>query len=382
MRVARTTILTAVLALLSSVSVSAQDPLPTEPPTQSPGARLSASTHGWDDPVLNSVIQAATRSASVAIGGRKKIRVTTRMSGRNVSRAARDAAEGEFDAVILSGGSSLDTVRYALLFGNTIFIEIAQDAPCVTADRLPDPSGTCAGGTRALPFNYMAVSFAEDQAGYLAGIIAAAASLNDRIGIIGGTPTCEICNRYMQGFELGARSLKPDIEITKTFLSASDAVTGFTDNETARTFAETFIDVYQPDVLFPVARANTLSMLEAACDADILIVGSDLDLSRTQPHLAKCVLTSAIKPIEEAVVQSIRDFSSRSLQPVKRYDATNGGISVTSEWQRISGLPVNLFDRVDDALEDMRSGLIVTCPEHCGQPDPALPPESVAFAGA
>ena len=55
---------------------------------------------------------------------------------------------------------------------------------------------------------------------------------------------------------------------------------------------------------------------------------------------------------------------------------------MTSEWQLITGLRGDLFTRVDDALEDMRTGLIVTCPEHCGQPDPDPPPESVALAGA
>ena len=56
--------------------------------------------------------------------------------------------------------------------------------------------------------------FQEDQAGYLAGIVAAA-SKAERIGAIGGTTLCAPCVRYIQGYELGAKSVKPDIKVVQ-----------------------------------------------------------------------------------------------------------------------------------------------------------------------
>lgn len=366
MRLARTIpIVALLLALPTLVSAQGPEPQATEPPDIFPEAKVSANLSGYDEPEVNRIIDRAARTAARVIDG-KKLKALTLTPARTISQAARDWAEDGFDLVLISGGHEPDNILAALAHSDTTFIDIGQRTPCVTSDGRPDPSDTCAGGTSALPFNYMAISFAEDEAAYLAGIIAAAASRNDRLGIIGGSTDCEPCNRYMQGFELGARSLKPDIRIDKTFIAEGDPETGFTDAETARVFAETFIDVYQPDVLFPVARANSLDIHEVACDLGVRIIGSDLDLAARHPELAECVLTSAVKPIAEAVTDSVFDFSSERLQRVKRYDLANGGVSITPEWQQVPGLPVDLFAQVSAAVDEIRAGLAVTCTDYCG----------------
>ena len=56
------------------------------------------------------------------------------------------------------------------------------------------------------PSTTSAVDFDVDQAAYLAGVIAAAASRDDTLGIISGTADCAECNRYIEGFTLGAQS--------------------------------------------------------------------------------------------------------------------------------------------------------------------------------
>jgi len=369
MRVARNLIILSALVALIAVPVSAQDfePLPTEPPALFPKARISANTNRYDGREINGLINRATRSAADFVNGRKA-RLLSIAPERTVSRAANDWALEGWDAVVISGGFAPDTILYARNNANTSFLDIGQNVPCVTTDGIPDPSGTCAGGPSTLPFNYMAVSFAEDESGYLAGIIAAAAAHNGRIGIIGGTTRCETCNRYMQGFELGARWLRPEVEITKAFLADDDAVIGFTDEETARAYAETFIDVHQPDVLLPAARANNLVIHDAACDAGVRIVGTDIDLAARYPELAECVLTSATKPLEEAVKDAIFDFTSERMQPVKRYDLANDGVAITSEWTQVQNLPVDLPTRLQTARDEILAGTAVTCPDFCGKP--------------
>lgn len=374
MRVARTLSVTLLLALLGTSAAVGQDeePLPTEPPALFTRAKIATSVNGFDDPELNEIVDAAVRAAAEEVDARDP-RLMTVTPARTVSRAANDWAEDGFDAVLVSGGHQPDTVLFAGQHTDmrTFFVDIAQPEPCVTGDGRPDPSGTCAGGTSALPPNYIALSFAEDEAGYLAGIVAASAARNGRIGIIGGTPDCPICNRYIQGFELGARSVSPSIRIDKAFIADDDPAVGFTDGATARLFTQTFIDVYQPDVLFPVARANTLAMHRAACDLGVRIIGSDLDLRQTHPELTDCVLTSAVKTIEEAVREAIFDISSERTQPVKVFDLANEGVGITNEWQQLPGLPVDLPTRLEEAIAEIRAGLIETCPEHCGRRDPA-----------
>ena len=68
------------------------------------------------------------------------------------------------------------------------------------------------------------INYQEDQAGYLAGIVAASASKSGIIGAIGGVAICGPCVRYIQGYELGAKSVNPDIKVEVACVSDSDFV--------------------------------------------------------------------------------------------------------------------------------------------------------------
>ena len=68
----------------------------------------------------------------------------------------------------------------------------------------------CSGDIATLIPNYIAINYQEDQAGYLAGIVAASASKCGIIGAVGGVAVCGPCVRYIQGYYLGAQSVKPD----------------------------------------------------------------------------------------------------------------------------------------------------------------------------
>ena len=87
----------------------------------------------------------------------------------------------------------------------------------------------CSGDLGALLPKYIAINYAEDQAGYLAGIVAGLATKSNTIGAIGGVSLCGPCIRYIQGYELGAKSVNPDITVKSAFVSDSDFRVGFAD---------------------------------------------------------------------------------------------------------------------------------------------------------
>ena len=383
MRVARSIIIIAALIALTAAPAVAQDfdPEATPPPDLFPRAKLAAFTSGWDDSAINRAVRDATTAANDQIEGRTRIRFGNTTSTSEIFRQTLEAGADGFDIVLISGGSAINTVSAAGRYPETRFVDIGAPAPCVTGDGRPDPSRTCAGGLAALPFNYMAVTFAESQGAYLAGIIAAAASRSDRLGIIGATPDCASCNRYIEGFELGARSIKPEISIEKAFLSDDDPDTGFGDADTAAAFTRTFVDVYQPDVLFPVAQGNNRTMLAAACEAGVRVVGAGIDVTNTQPAVAECVLTSIVTPIEEAAREAIFDISSARTVREKPYDLVNGGIVVTTEWQQVPGLPVDLPTRLEIAFDEIATGVAPVCIERCGPRQPRPSEEPVVVDG-
>ena len=154
--------------------------------------------------------------------------------------------------------------------------------------------------------NYTSLYFPEDQAGYLAGIVAAYASKTSIIGAIGGTTLCASCVRYIQGYELGAKSIKPNIVVKSSYVTHDFSAAAFNDPAGGKAFAETFIKTNKVDVLFQVAGKTGNGVLEAACDANIYGIGVDVDqwLSLGAPANA-CIITSAEKHLESAVNQAI-----------------------------------------------------------------------------
>ena len=98
--------------------------------------------------------------------------------------------------------------------------------------------------------NYQGIVFAEAQPGYLAGIVAASLSESGTIGAVGGTNVPAVVN-YWRGYENGAKSVKPDIEVLYQETDP-DPAKGFNDPAKGRAIAEQFIG-QGADVLFQIA---------------------------------------------------------------------------------------------------------------------------------
>jgi basic membrane lipoprotein Med (substrate-binding protein (PBP1-ABC) superfamily) len=221
----------------------------------------------------------------------------------------------------------------------------------------------------------MAVDADSDQAAYLAGLVAASASREDRLGVISGTAGCADCNRTLAGFVEGARSVKPDIEIHLAYLSDEGGASAFGDRSSAATFTKAFVDVYQPDFVLALAGDASYGVIQAACDAGILAVGTDVDVANAYPELAGCVLGSITKDIEYAVREAIFAYANGAMSPEWRLGLADGHVALTDEWTRVPGLPVDLAKRYAEAEQDVITGRVETCPGDCGSP---LAPASLA----
>jgi|GEM_PF-5711860 len=368
----------AALTLLTSSLVAAQSATPP-PDKVGPTLRSSVITNALDDASVNELVENTTRQYHRALGG--KMATTKRFKNgwlpedpqlgtEAVVDAVLEVAQDEPSVIVISGGDGQANVGIAGSFDTTTFIDLGQQLPCVTRDGQPDPSGTCEGGASGLPFNYSAVEFAVEDGAYLAGVLAAAASRNDRLGIISGYAGCAECNRYVQGFVEGARSIDPDIGIELAYL-ADDEISGFGDPASARTFTEAFLDVFEPDVVLPVGRGATPEMVEAVCAAGKLAVGTGIDFGVKHPDL-DCVLTSVTTDIERGIEDALYAFADvdTQRQPVATYDLVDDRVAVTDEWMgsRSTTLPVDTAERYKNAEAAILTGQVDTCPNDCGSP--------------
>ncbi len=255
-----------------------------------------------EDKSFNQASWEGAQAAAEALGGTADVIVTQDIS--DYKQNIQTFVDQGFDVVVTVGFLiGTDTTIAAAENPDVIFIGVDQGI-CVDETGAPDATFTCAGDAATLLPNYQGIVFAEEQAGYLVGIIAGSISETGTIGAVAGTNVPAVV-AYIAGYEAGAKSVNPDIVVLSQETDPNPAV-GFNDPAKGKAIAQQFI-AEGADVLFQVAGLTGQGVLEAACDAGIYGIGVDVDQVETLPNLAGCIVTSAEKKLfdtVQAVVES------------------------------------------------------------------------------
>jgi basic membrane protein A and related proteins len=234
--------------------------------------------------------------------------------------------------------------------------KLNPDVWFIGVDQGPPAKGT------ELP-NYVQLSYQEDQAGYLAGMVAASVSKTGTIGAIGGITLCGPCIRYIQGYELGAKSINPNIKVETVWVTESDFNKAFNDPVTGKTLATQLITQKNTDVLFQVAGKTGNGVLEAACEKNIYAVGVDVDQALSNPDTAKCTVTSAEKKLTTSVSTNIANIAAGTAKGGDdHWDAKRDGIGASPFHDLSSAVPADVQGKLDTALAAMKAGTLKTCP--------------------
>jgi basic membrane protein A and related proteins len=306
-----------------SASAPASQPSASEPMASEPAASESAAPSfealnvgvvtdvgQLEDKSFNQFSNEGAIAAAEAIGGDHDAIVTQNISdyGANIQQLI----DADFDVIVTIGFLiGTDTAIAAKANPDVTFIGVDQGI-CVDAEGVPDPTFTCAGDAATLLPNYQGIIFAEAEPGYLAGIVAASLTESNTIGAVGGTNVPAVVN-YWRGYENGAKSVNPDIEVLYQETDP-DPAKGFNDPTKGRAIAEQFIS-QDADVLFQIAGLTGQGVLEAACDADIHGIGVDVDQADILTNLAPCIVTSAEKKLKDTVQAAIQGAASGTFAP-------------------------------------------------------------------
>ncbi len=380
--------LLAAAAIVAGCTNAAASPTPTATPTTPPATPT---------PVAST---AATPAPSASASSALKIGVVTdvgRVDDKNFNQysyqGAKDAADSlgasvsylvpkdateyakdiqqfvdQKTNVIVTVGFNLgnDTIKAAKANPDTWFIAV-DVAPCVDATGAPDSTFACKGDAATLLPHLIGIQFQEDQAGYLAGMVAAAVSKTGVIGQLGGINSNPAVVRYMQGYQLGAVAYKASTKVDTGFFSTGDITKAYGDPVFGKTFSQQFISQKKVDVLFQVAGATGNGALDAACAANILAIGVDVDEYQSYPSADKCIVTSAEKHLASAVNQTIKAIVGGTAKGgISKFDATNDGIGISKFQNSAVTLPADLQGKLDAALAAMKAGTLKTCPATCG----------------
>jgi basic membrane lipoprotein Med (substrate-binding protein (PBP1-ABC) superfamily) len=180
------------------------------------------------------------------------------------------------------------------------------------------------------------------------------------------------CGRYLQSFELGVRSVSPTASVIVAYLTDDDPEVANHDVETGRAFAEAFIGVNQLDVIFAASGGSSPGIIQAACVAGILAIGTDVDRAVEHPRLSRCILTSAIRDYDDSIAAEVFEVAEANRDPDSlfigggtTYDLANGGVGLAPYHEFETSLPVELPARLETATQGIIDGSIQTCLEAC-----------------
>jgi basic membrane protein A len=203
--------------------------------------------------------------------------------------------------------------------------------------------------------NVTGLVFHEDQSGYLAGALAAQMTKSGTIAAVLGTNLVPPVVAYKEGYEAGAKAIKPDIKVISTYHPGGLDV-AFTDPEWGATTAKQAID-QGADVVFGAGgKTGNGALIEVAGHPGLYCIGVDSDQWETVPEAHPCLISSAMKLITPGVVDLVTAAKNGKFPGGNYYGAA--GIAPYHDFE--SKIPQEVKDKIDQIASGLKDGSITT----------------------
>ena len=184
--------------------------------------------------------------------------------------------------------------------------------------------------------NLRSITFNEEEAGYLTGLVAGKMTKTNTIGWIGGLDIPSCSNFYI-GFEKGAKEVNQDIKVLKQFTNS------FTDAAKGRVVAQQMVSE-DADIVFMAAGGGNAGALEVVRENNIKAIGVDMPNNYLAPEY---IVTSALKNVGEGLKLTINDFVNGEFTSGEvKYDLSNGGVG----FEKTNLLSDEIIKYVEDKL--------------------------------
>lgn len=201
--------------------------------------------------------------------------------------------------------------------------------------------------------NVTSLMFAEDEVGYLAGVLAGCMSQTGIIGSVSGMEIPPVV-KFVVGYQNGAKSENPDIETLNVYIP------DFNDPSTGKQAGQSMIED-GADIIFGVGGNTGNGGVLAAHEAGLLAIGVDVDQYNTYPDVASSLLTSAAKNMDVAAHDAVVAYANDELQSgIVLGTVANGGIGLAPYHDQESNIPDNCKADVAAAEEGLKNGTIST----------------------
>lgn len=203
--------------------------------------------------------------------------------------------------------------------------------------------------------NVAGLIFPEDQAGFLAGVLAANLSQTGTVAAVLGTDLVPPVVAFKEGYENGARWANPDINLISTYHPGGLDV-AFTDPEWGASTAAQAID-QGADVIFGAGgKTGNGAIIEVASHEGLYCIGVDTDQWGTVPEAHPCLVSSAMKLITPGVVELIK-LANEGNFPGGNFI---GDIGLAPFHDFDAQVPQSAKDQIEEARAGLADGSIST----------------------
>jgi basic membrane protein A len=309
----------------------------------------------------------ASDGASIKIG---LVTDVGRVNDRSFNQSAWDGVLQACEALGLAEGDDCkyietqdpadyaDNIQQFVEGGFNIIVSVGfalGEATAVAAQENPDIMfiGVDQFQVEARP-NLTGLIFHEDQSGFLAGALAAQLSQTGKIASVLGTDLVPPVVAFGQGFELGAKHINPDIEVSTTY-HPGGMDKAFSDPEWGASTARQALD-QGADVIFGAGGSTGNGALQEVAAAEgagttLFCIGVDTDQWETLPAAHPCLVSSAMKLITPGVVELVTMANEGTFPGGNHF----GGAGLASFHDFDASVPQAVKDtlaEIDAALKD------------------------------
>ena len=239
------------------------------------------------------------------------------------------------------------------------------DATASKAKQYPDIKFAIVDNAYAISglTNVTSLMFAEDQVGFLAGVLAGGMSKSGFICSISSVKNPQ-SDGYVRSFFGGAvwqagDSIK-DLNNYINIQTTDSNVPVRTDTTQGKETAQSLIGK-GCDVIFAVGGDAVNGALLAAKENNLLAVGADVDQYNTDPEVQSALITSAMKNVDVVVYNYLKSVANGSVQAgISTGTLQNGGVGLAPFHDWDSKIPADLKTRIQQASDGIKDGSIQT----------------------
>jgi basic membrane protein A len=230
--------------------------------------------------------------------------------------------------------------------------EVAADATDVNfagVDQFFGEEPDCGGENQAVcgAPNILGLQFPSEEAGYLAGVVAAMMTETNTVSTVGGISIPPV-NNWIAGFRQAVKDTNPDVKLLNAYSQ------DFVDQAKCKEIALDQI-AQGSDVVFQVAGLCGLGALDGACQEGAMAIGVDAD----QSFAGDCVLTSALKPLDLAVFETIKSVQEGTFEGgTNRFFGIEEFPDAALLAPYSDAVPQEVQDAVEEATQKLISGEI------------------------